>query len=230
MLYMRQPINIGGTKIEGLWGLCRIGQRKYEEFLTEQEKIEYAVLKSNNRKREWLSARVALKKLLMDANLIESPIHCQIEKHRYGCPHVRVQKEDISMIMNCSISHKKGIASVCVSCSPEIRLGIDMETINERPWRVRKAFINRHDFVAGIKEAKDNYSILWACKEAASKVIGLGMLMDFKRLTIIGDKYKGFCVLENGKEAMKGIYFFFQDFVIAMCYQKFGTLDYVDNP
>lgn len=230
MLYMRQPLNIGGTGIEGLWGLCRTGREKYEEFLTEQEKIEYAILKSNNRKMEWLSARVALKKLLMDGNFIESPIHCQIEKDRFGCPQVKVQKEDISMIMNCSISHKKGIASVCVSYSPEVRLGIDIESITERPWRVRKAFINRHDFVTGVKEAKENFSILWACKEAASKVIGLGMLMDFKKLTIIGDKYNGFSVLKNGKETMNGNYFFFQDLVVAICYQKFGTADYVHKP
>jgi len=223
MFYMSQPFYLDNTRVAGVWGLCRLDHEwRYEEFLTEREKVEYAALKAENRKREWLSARVTLKKILMDGKIIESPTHCQTEKDRFGCPRVRVRKEDISMIMNCSISHKKGVACVCISCFPEMRLGIDMESITERPWRVRRAFINRCDLLEGVREVKKNYTILWACKEAASKVIGLGMLMDFRKLTIRGDKRRRFTVFEDRKETMQGCYFFSRDFIVAICYRGFG--------
>ncbi|MDY7034972.1 MAG: 4'-phosphopantetheinyl transferase superfamily protein [Thermodesulfobacteriota bacterium] len=221
MLYMSRPIHFAATRRKGLWGLCRIDrERQYEDFLTGYEKTEYAVMKTAGRKREWLGARIALKKMLMDQNLIDSPMDCQTEKDRYGRPHLSIYKKGISIILNCSISHKNGLAAICIGCLPETRVGIDIEAISERPWRVRRAFINGSDSLAGIEELKENYTILWACKEAASKVMGRGMLMDFRKLTVKGDPQGRFTVLENGRETIEGDYFFSEDFIIAVCYRS----------
>lgn len=230
MLYMSRPIHFADTRRKGLWGLCRINQeRQYEDFLTGHEKTEYAVMKAAGRKREWLGARVALKNMLMDQDLIESPTDCQTEKDRYGRPHVSVYKKGISVILNCSISHKNGLAAVCISCLPEMRVGIDIEAISERPWRVRRAFTNKSDSLGGVEELKENYSILWACKEAASKVMGRGMLMDFRKLIVKGDPQGRFTVLENGKETIEGDYLFSEDFIIAVCHgsERPGVFDFV---
>ena len=221
MLYMSRPIHFADTRRKGLWGICKIDrERHYEDFLTGHEKTEYAVMKAACRKGEWLSARVALKNMLMDQNLIESPTDCQTEKDRYGRPHLSIYKKGISIILNCSISHKNGLAAICISCFPEMRVGIDIEAISERPLRVRRAFINGSDSLTGIEELKENYTILWACKEAASKVMGRGMLMDFKKLTVKGDSQGRFTVIENGRQIIKGDYFFSEDFIIAVCYRS----------
>ena len=68
-----------------------------------------------------------------------------------------------------------------------------------RAWRVQESFINKHDSIISVKEQKEKFSILWACKEAASKLIGLGMLIDFKKLTIKADKNKKFCCINKWK-------------------------------
>jgi phosphopantetheinyl transferase len=178
--------------------------------------MEYVKLKSISRKREYLSARIALKKILMEVNCIELPIHCQIEKDRFGCPSVTVIKENDLRIMNCSISHKKGVAAVCISLLPEMKLGIDVETISEKPLRLRSAFLGKDDSLTGIPESPKYYAVLWACKEAASKAMGLGMLRDFKELCVTGDRDRRFSVCENGKETIHGNYVFFRDFVVAI--------------
>jgi phosphopantetheinyl transferase len=166
---------------------------------------------------EWLSSRVALKKLLMERNLISSPLHCQTEKDRFGRPHITIYKEDSLVSMNCSISHKKGMATAGISWVPNMKIGIDIETISEKPWRLQNAFVGQEDFLSNISESQKYFTVLWACKEAASKAMGLGMATDFKTLKIKGDDTNRFSILDNGEEAMRGIYFFFQNFIVAIC-------------
>lgn len=213
-----------------MWALCQLGQEQtYEPFLTEGEKKDYTMAKCHVRKMEWLSSRVALKKILMEGNLIQSPLHCQTEKDRFGRPHLTIYKEDSSTTMNCSIAHKKGMASVCISWFPNLKMGIDLETLSEKPWRLRNAFVGQEDSLTSIPESQKYYAVLWACKEAASKAIGLGMATDFKKLKVTGDDNKRFSILENGQKTMHGSYFFFHNFIVAICLQISSTLGAVDK-
>lgn len=224
MFFSSHHLPFDNIFIGGCWGLCELDiESRYEELLTEDERIEYARLKSHKRRREWLSARVALKRMIVESNLVESPLQCEVIKDRFGCPRLRLMPAGSSISMNCSISHKDGAASVCVSYCPEMKLGIDMETLTERAWRVREAFINQNDSLTGVE--KENNSILWACKEAASKVKGMGMLIDFRTLTVRGEMRQRFTVYENGEETMGGSYLFFGDFVIALCHSRVGIQD-----
>jgi phosphopantetheinyl transferase len=212
--------------IGGWWGLCELDREsRYEKLLTEDERVEYARFKSHKRRREWLGARVALKRMIVESSFVESPLQCQVIKDRFGCPRLRLMPAGSSMSMNCSISHKDGAASVCVSYCPEMKLGIDMETLTERAWRVREAFINQNDSLTAVGKEKENSSILWACKEAASKVKGMGMLIDFRTLTVRGEMRQRFTVYENGEETMGGSYLFFGNFVVALCHSRVGTQD-----
>ena len=138
-----QPLYFDCDGTEGIWGSWQLPcEDPYTDFLTERERLEYAALKSERRKKEWLGARVALKTILKGIDFIESPLHCETEKDRVGCPRVKVQRGETSRFLNCSISHKNGLVVVCVSLSNETKLGIDVETVTERAWRVRKAFVN----------------------------------------------------------------------------------------
>jgi phosphopantetheinyl transferase len=224
MFYLSQPLLFDRIQRMGFWGLCKIDHEwDKETVFVERERNEYKAMKSPKRKREWLSARVALKKMLLERGWIESSMHCQIEKDQFGCPRVRIFKGDNPGIMNCSISHKRGLSSVCISGCPDLRLGIDIETRCEKPQRLQRAFANEGDSLADPMASLDYYAILWACKEAASKAVGLGMLIDFKRLRIRGDRDRNFSIFENGREAGCGKYFFFEEFIIAICYRVLGV-------
>ena len=226
MFFSIRYLSFDNSSIGAWWSLCELDcESRYEELLTGDERVEYARFKSHKRKQEWLSARVALKRMLVEGNFVESPFQCQVIKDRFGCPRLRLMPEESSMSMNCSISHKDGAASVCISYFPEMKLGIDMETVTKRAWRVRDAFMNQYDSLSGLKEGKENCSVLWACKEAASKVRGLGLLMDYRTLTIRGKRDQRFTVFENGKETMDGTYLFFRDFVVALCQSRAGPQD-----
>lgn len=218
MFYMSQPFHSYSQEPVGMWALCQLDHEgNYKQFLTEGEKKDYNTPKGHMRKMEWLSSRVALKKILMEENLISSPLNCQTEKDRFGRPHLTIDKEDSSTTMNCSVSHKKGMASVCISWFPNIKIGIDIETISEKPWKLQSAFVGQEDSLSNISESPKYYTVLWACKEAASKAIGLGMATDFKKLKVTGDDKKRFSILRDVQELMHGTYFFFRNFIVALC-------------
>jgi phosphopantetheinyl transferase len=224
MFYRSSLFRFDNIATPGFWALCCLNpEGQYEESLTEQERNEYTALRSTKRKTEWLSARMALKKILMEANRIESPLNCQIEKDRYGCPLVRIRDEEVPTIMNCSISHKKDISAVCISWIPDLKLGIDLEMISEKPMQLRSAFARQDDSLVGISEAEKYYTVLWACKEAASKSVGRGMMIDFKKFQVKGNSHKKFTIFVNGKEVIRGHYFFSNDFIVALCHLIFFT-------
>lgn len=209
MFYMSQSFYFDSSEPVATWALCELNQEeKWKQFLTEQEKKDYGMPKCDIRKMEWLGSRVALKKILMEGNLIQSPLHCQTEKDRFGGPYLKLYQEDFSVNLNCSISHKKGMVAVCISWVPNMKIGIDIETISEKPWQLQNAFAGQEDSLFNISESPKYYTVLWACKEAASKAMGLGMATDFKKLKVLGDDHKRFSILENGQETMYGTYFF----------------------
>jgi phosphopantetheinyl transferase len=221
---------------DGVWGLgwCEQPQKEiqYAAYLTRRERIQYALLKSEKRKREWLGARIALKKILEDIGLVVSPLDCETVKDGNGCPQMSIQQRDSSRFLPCSIAHKDGLAAVCVNLSPSAKCGIDIEAVTDKAWKIRKAFMNDADTLGCGARFQRKYSILWACKEAASKALGLGLLIDFKSLTVKGDTERGFTVTAVNENSVKGLYFFLGNFVVAICHQYFapGLGAYSDYP
>jgi phosphopantetheinyl transferase len=71
-----------------------------------------------------------------------------------------------------------------------------------------------------MRDPAKRFTVLWACKEAASKVIGMGLLKDFKDLVVKGDSDGGFAVFEKGDIVTRGTYDFVRGFVIAICHKR----------
>ena len=216
MFFMNQPIYLDSPQAEAALGLCRLDcEGLCEGYLTGDEQREYAKLSSVTRKREWLAARVALKRILLETGGIHSPRSCQIDKDRYGCPQLTIAGREEGP-SPCSISHKAGLAAVCVSFRPEIRVGIDVEKISEKPRRLQHAFAVEEDSIFGIFEASKYYTLLWACKEAASKVMGLGMLKNFKDMVVTAKEDRSFSVSHDEGRLIHGRYTFFQGLAVAV--------------
>ena len=185
-----------------------------DSFLVDEEKLSLAALKHPRRRLEWLGARVALKKLLLRSHLIRSPFDCRVKKDHKGRPIIEIWKGSEFQELNCSISHKDGIAAVCLA--PGFKVGIDIEVISERPWRLRRAFASEGDLVSDRFERATLYSLIWACKEAASKVLGLGIAAGFKKLAVKADESNLFSVEGDGFDPIGGIFYFFKNYIIAI--------------
>lgn len=231
MFFSIKSVHLHNATSPILWALCRLDnpERFAENFLSECESEEWAHFTSAKRRREWFSARWALKKMLLDHNRIYSPLQCHIEKDRFGCPRLRVGNDKSHTIMNCSISHKDELAAVCLSWISEQKLGIDLETIAYRPLKLRRVFVNDEDHLEDEKEPMIFSTILWACKEAAAKAMGLGMRLDFKRLKVFANQDKSFTVSESGRKVVMGTYFLFENFIVVICEKICGSLSPKDN-
>jgi phosphopantetheinyl transferase len=206
--------------------MCQVnGESWADVYLVEAEKAEYAALKSAVRRKEWLSSRVALKKMLENYSAVESPFECLVRKDKFGCPRIDLVNGSRSATVNCSISHKNGMASVCISWNTETRLGIDMESVSTKPFKLRRAFCTKEDLLRGTRDPAARFTVLWTCKEAASKVMGMGLLKDFKELIVEADSDGRFAVSEKGKIVTRGTYDFVQGFVVAVCHQRSPLLE-----
>ena len=111
------PFHLDRLGMQGIWGWgwCEPqAEKDHVAHLTNRERIQYSAMKSEKRKKEWLGARLALKRILEDINLVESPLNCETVKDEMGCPQVRIQERSFSRLLHCSSSHKGGLAAVCV--------------------------------------------------------------------------------------------------------------------
>jgi len=214
--------------------LCRIEEdHELIDYLTEHEKEIYLSLGCQKRRQEWFSARIGLKKILLEEGVIELPTQCSIEKDPYGRPYIALQETSKTAARiayhDCSISHKGGYSIVAVAMCPRIKIGVDIEAISERLYRLRGAFVNKVDSIESL--TVDNAklcTVLWACKEAASKVIGLGISADFKSLVVKehGNKNRVGVLGHNPRvdvsweerQNITGSFFTWRGFIIAVCY------------
>lgn len=220
MKYFRiWPLEIGRLNATTTvrWGLCELQwPTGLEAAMTVKEQERYRELGSTARKREWLAARLGLKRLLIENELIDSYQSCQVVKDRYGAPSAVLDRRPDRRAMNCSLTHKKGRAGFCVGWSSATKVGIDMELVDERPWRLRHAFATYKDSLAERLEYASRYAVLWACKESASKALGKGMLLDFRSLVVTGAEDREFTVLADGTVALAGRYDFVDDLAVAV--------------
>ncbi len=123
----------------------------------ESYKPEYESIKTNKRRIEFLTARIAINQLLGDEKMIVYD--------KSGKPFLKNEKTFIS------ISHsKKWLALIA---HPDLKAGIDIECPTEKIVQVYKRFLNP----AEQKELFDEGSsiklqLAWSAKEALFKIIG----------------------------------------------------------
>lgn len=169
------------------------------------------------RRREWIASRTALRILTALTAASDRPLDAKIIKDRYGRPTVRVVKQGVMVDVACSISHKEGWVAVCLAEDGVTAVGIDIETVSERPVRLAGAFSHAKDCAAGIEDARRKYTLLWSCKEAASKVLGLGLLVDYKKIVAVIDDAGRIRIDFNGEVEMEGAAMHLDDAVVVCC-------------
>ena len=121
--------------------------------------------KSEGRKREFITVRALLKELFPSEKLT-------INYSKNGKPNLSGNK-------NISISHTKNYVAIMVG---EFNHGgIDLETINERIFKLATKFLNEAEIkFTGLNPTIEKLQIIWGAKEVLYKIHEIGDV-DFKK-------------------------------------------------
>ena len=127
--------------------------------LSKKEKEELELLKSDQRKLEWLGSRLLLKELSRDFNLPDR----EVMKDSFGKPHLEGLETFISL------SHSFPFAAAIIHTKKAV--GIDIEHSREQLLRIRHKFLNAAELdCAGNQLGK--LCVYWTAKEALYKLYG----------------------------------------------------------
>lgn len=188
-----------------------------DPFLHPSERSDLKGLRSTIRRNEWLSSRIALKCVLCQMAVVGSPSDARIVKNRVGRPSIRVPEGRVWNEIPCSISHKNGMAAVCVARDRVSPVGIDIEWVTKKPEQLSHTFIHEDDCADLIPDSRERCTLIWCCKEAASKALGKGLLLDFKRLSVrIGEAGETSILFDN-RTRMEGEYIRLNGAFLAFC-------------
>ena len=212
------PLLSNHDRLTGMWGWCRVsGDLDGKAYLDCGERNAYARLTSPKRRREWLAARMIVKEIMVRASLIASFQECSVQKDVYGCPRILIHGE-LAENRHCTIAHKNGLALAAVSFENALFLGVDLESLTDKPLLLREAFSTGADFIAGAYNLREKYCILWSCKEAVSKALGKGMTMDFKKIIINGTSQETYQARGDKSFRILGRYAAGKECVFSICH------------
>ncbi len=123
-----------------------------------------------------------------------------------------------------SISHTKGWAAVCYN--PGSPVGIDVEQISDKAFRLRNKFSQEHEWLA-LKKAttyKDSvlFSVIWSVKEAVYKLLphqGWVFREDFF-ISSLNENSRSFTVIAKNKGEkmlhLRGVFEFIENIVLVV--------------
>jgi phosphopantetheinyl transferase len=173
------PIEVCLLDLDLLAGLESIAAR----FLTAPEQSEYEGLRHPARRREWLGARVGLKLLAVREGAVDDPLRCAVVKDPRGRPRL-VSAPDFAapLLADCSLSHKGRFACAAASGAAGLRIGVDIEEVSPRLSGLARAFAHAGDRLSSGHSEPERLAILWALKEACSKVGGRGLAMGLREV------------------------------------------------
>ncbi|WP_249755996.1 type I polyketide synthase [Microvenator marinus] len=156
----------------------------HDDFLTAQEREAFDRFLSDRRKSEWLSARVASKRLvatyLQDFYGIEAnPGDIVIDKDVHKAPVVALRgslgRLDLPL-PDLTITHSGGVAYAAITPEPKVRIGIDLETIEPREDSFAQTYFSAQELQEMPElDSQVRLAALWTCKEAVSKALGVGL-------------------------------------------------------
>ncbi|MCL2597176.1 MAG: 4'-phosphopantetheinyl transferase superfamily protein [Paludibacter sp.] len=109
------------------------------------------------RQREYAGAKILFEKILNQ--------NVEIAHDENGIPFLKDNS------LKISISHSKTYVAV-ISHSTQ-KVGIDIEDISDKILRLAERFLSKKELKI-IPQSPENYTIAWAAKEAAYKIIGKG--------------------------------------------------------
>ena len=146
-------------------------QESLEELMQQSVDISTPNFNNEKRKKEYLVSRLLLKDIAPNTRII----------YKYGAPGLENGK-------HISISHSKNLVAIIFS---KQKVGLDIETISEKPLRLSSKFISK-DVHQNLTEEKA--TLIWCVKEAIFKWHQKGNV-DFKN----DIKLKEFEIMEKGE-------------------------------
>jgi len=169
----------------GVWEISEDVEELYSMVqLSDQEKAHFALLKSPLRRQHWLSYRLILPQLV---NLGEET---SINYDEHGKPFLN------NGIRHISVSHSGKYSALIAS--PTKNVGIDIECMKPKIFRVAHKFLNRRELKQVFsKHALESLYLIWAAKEALFKLYG-------KRDVLLKDHIRIFPFKFRGKGCIKG--------------------------
>ncbi len=134
-------------------------------LLSNDEVALFRNFKSESRKREFLTVRVLLNELFPNQKL--------------SILYSKTGKPNLAGSMNISISHTRNFVAIMVG---EFQHGgIDIETINERIFKLATKFLNEKELnFIGNNPSAEILQIVWGAKEVLYKIHEIGDV-DFKK-------------------------------------------------
>ena len=160
-------------------------QESLNSILHQKEINKYHSFTVEKRKDEWLAGVYAAKKAIQNF-VLNAPLNSiWVEKDEFGKPKAFVEKRKKPFFV--SITHSNGYAVALSSESKNI--GIDLEIIEQRSDSIIDELLNKNEqlLVSNKKQQeikKELITRIWTAKEAASKVLGVGLNIDLHDLEI----------------------------------------------
>jgi len=190
------------------------------DFLTAEEFRYYESLKIEKRRNDFALGRYALKRLISE-NFVKTDLkNIEVLRSEPGLPVMTVN--GLPPDINVSISHSNGYGAACAS--RDFIVGIDIEKAEPRSRAWAEFCFTEKELSAG--DGAEYLTALWAKKEAAFKVLGIGLSGNLKEIEFYGNeiKFYGRTAERNNVKDLKVDVKSFKDFIIATAYAKGDSL------
>jgi len=153
-----------------------------EEYLFTPREAARAMRMSPRRRKGFTAARVALKRLARQLNLVEKD-RPDREIETLGPDDVRPCLAESKIY--CSVSHT---GQLLVAVADRHPIGVDIETVSEKATRAKHLFMSprERDLISlsglGPERAATR---AWTIKEAAAKALGLDLFQTFREVEVV---------------------------------------------
>lgn len=144
------------------------------EILCDKEAALYAALKTQKRRRDWLAARWAAKRLIADALLTKDLRRIEILNDDDGRPWPYCPGS-LAADWTLSLTHSGELAGAAIDPSGR-PLGLDLEKVEPRDPAFIPVAFSEIELAGGRDD--DALTRLWTIKEAVLKFLGLGLSVD----------------------------------------------------
>lgn len=159
-----------------------------ENVLSPKERIRLGAFSMPKKKVQWISGRYAVKKaLIKHMSVCDDQIDlCSIDvlSGENSAPYIP-QFADVHVTITHSFPY-------CIGVVSKRRIGIDLERVVDLRPTLLAIYFHSHEIqeLEQSNTVKDVHHamVYWTRKEAVSKLLGLGMKADFKRLDTVEDR------------------------------------------
>jgi phosphopantetheinyl transferase len=178
--------NINTDCIIGVWETDESAETLHRlAGLTGKEEAHYLTLKSQIRRKQWLSYHAIIRDLLGDEA-------SEVTYDAFGKPFLCNKSHFLS------VSHSGDYSAVIVS--RQFPVGIDIEKIRDRVERVKDMFLSKEEVVQiGSANKTEKMIMCWGAKESLYKIYGNPELLCMKDITI--DPFDYLCSGEGSASA-----------------------------